>query len=65
MAGKPETGDSGRVSPTAPRSKSIGEQQWATALGDRRFTKALKAGHADVDAGRVAPWAEVKKRLGL
>jgi hypothetical protein len=62
---KPDGEDSGRVSPTAPRSKSIGEQEWAKALRSPRFRKALAEGHKAVDEGRVSTWAEVKKRLGL
>jgi hypothetical protein len=62
---KPETGGSGRVSQTAPRSKSLGEQEWAKAMRSPRFRKALEDGHKAADEGRVSTWAQVKKRLGL
>ena len=54
-----------RVSPTAPASASIGEQQWAKALADPATEKALRDGLADADAGRVSPWGDVRRRLGL
>lgn len=62
---KPNTEAEGRVSQTAPRSKSLSEQEWAKALRNRRFRDALDAGHKAASEGRVSPWGEVKKRLGL
>lgn len=57
--------DGSRISPTAPRTQSISDQQWAVAVKDPGFRAAVDDGLADAKVGRVSPWAEVKKRLGL
>ena len=38
---------------------------YEAAQEEREFLRAVVAGLADVDAGRVVPLAEVKRRLGL
>ena len=38
---------------------------WDDALSDPAFKRALDEGLADVAAGRVRPWAEVARDLGL
>ncbi len=63
MPSQPDHGRS-RVSQTAPKQRSISEQQWAAALKDPSFRKAIDEGLADEAASRVTPWSEVKKRLG-
>lgn len=59
------TEGSGRVSQNAPGFVSIGDQHWTQALEDQRTREALDRGTADVEAGRVSPWSEVRKRLGI
>ena len=39
--------------------------EYETAQEEREFMRAVVAGLADIDAGRVVPLAEVKRRLGL
>jgi len=38
---------------------------YEAAQDEREFMRAVVAGLADIDAGRVVPMAEVKRRLGL
>jgi prevent-host-death family protein len=38
---------------------------YEAAQEEREFMRAIVAGLADIDAGRVVPMAEVKRRLGL
>ena len=38
---------------------------YQAAQEEREFMRAVVAGLADVDAGRVVPLADVKRRLGL
>jgi predicted transcriptional regulator len=39
--------------------------EYEAAQEEREFMRAVVAGLADVDAGRVVPLADVKRRLGL
>ena len=39
--------------------------EYEAAQEEREFMRAVVAGLADIDAGRVVPMAEVKRRLGL
>jgi prevent-host-death family protein len=39
--------------------------EYEAAQEEREFMRAVVAGLADVDAGRVVPLSEVKRRLGL
>jgi predicted transcriptional regulator len=39
--------------------------EYESAQEEREFMRAVVAGLADIDAGRVVPLAEVKRRLGL
>jgi prevent-host-death family protein len=39
--------------------------EYESAQEERAFMRAVVAGLADIDAGRVVPLAEVKRRLGL
>ena len=39
--------------------------EYESAQEEREFMRAVVAGLADVEAGRVVPLAEVKRRLGL
>lgn len=55
-------GADGRVSPTAPASMSASVQAWDDATSDPNFTKAVKAGLADLKAGRTRPWSEIRRR---
>ena len=42
-----------------------GLSEYEAAQAEREFMRAVVAGLADLDAGRVAPLEEVKRRLGL
>ena len=42
-----------------------GLSDYEAAQEEREFMRAVVAGLADIDAGRVVPLAEVKRRLGL
>lgn len=42
-----------------------GLSEYEAAQGEREFMRAVVAGLADIDAGRVVPMAEAKRRLGL
>jgi prevent-host-death family protein len=42
-----------------------GLSEFEASQEEREFMRAVVAGLADVDAGRVVPLAEVKRRLGL
>jgi prevent-host-death family protein len=42
-----------------------GLSEFEAAQEEREFMRAVVAGLADIDAGRVIPFAEVKRRLGL
>ena len=42
-----------------------GLSEFEAAQEEREFMRAVVAGLADIDAGRVVPLAEVKRRLGL
>ena len=42
-----------------------GLSEFEAAQEEREFMRAVVAGLADIDAGRVVPIAEVKRRLGL
>jgi prevent-host-death family protein len=42
-----------------------GLAEYESAQEERDFMRAVVAGLADIDAGRVVPFAEVKRRLGL
>jgi prevent-host-death family protein len=39
--------------------------EYEAAQQEREFMRAVVAGLADIDAGRLVPMAEVKRRLGL
>ena len=39
--------------------------EYEAAQEERAFMRAVVAGLADIDAGRVVPLSEVKRRLGL
>jgi prevent-host-death family protein len=39
--------------------------EFEAAQEEREFMRAVVAGLADIDAGRVVPMTEVKRRLGL
>jgi prevent-host-death family protein len=39
--------------------------EYESAQEEREFMRAVVAGLADIDAGRVVPLEEVKRRLGL
>jgi prevent-host-death family protein len=39
--------------------------EYEAAQEEREFMRAVVAGLADIDAGRIIPMAEVKRRLGL
>jgi prevent-host-death family protein len=39
--------------------------EYEAAQEEREFMRAVVSGLADIDAGRVVPMAEVKRRLGL
>lgn len=42
-----------------------GLSEYEAAQEEREFMRAVVAGLADIDAGRVVPMAEAKRRLGL
>jgi predicted transcriptional regulator len=42
----------------------LSRRVWAEAMADPAFVEGLERGKADFEAGRVVPWAEVKKQLG-
>ena len=42
-----------------------GLSEYEAAQEEREFVRAVVAGLADLDAGRVVPLEEVKRRLGL
>lgn len=42
-----------------------GLAEYESAQEERDFMRAVIAGLADIDAGRVVPFAEVKRHLGL
>jgi prevent-host-death family protein len=42
-----------------------GLSDYEAAQEEREFMRAVVAGLADVDAGRVVPLADVKRRLGI
>lgn len=59
------TKDPCRVSQNAPGFTSAGDQHWAEILANPKTRADLDRAIADADAGRVTPWPEVRRRLGL
>lgn len=53
----------GRVSPFAPDIASPSVQAWRMALAEPGTKKALDEGLADVAAGRLVPWEDVRRRM--
>lgn len=45
----------GRVSPTAPRSKSVSAAVWDHLVAEPGFKREMDRGIAQADAGRVVP----------
>jgi predicted transcriptional regulator len=62
MRSKTEFAARSRVSQTAPAFVSTSHQAWQDALSDPKFKRALDEGLADLTAGRVRPWGEIKPR---
>jgi hypothetical protein len=53
---------SGRVSPTAPRSKSLSAAVWDYMESTPGFNERVDAGKASLDAGRRIPFEDDRKR---
>lgn len=61
--GQPQTGKkSGRVSPTAPKSKSVSTMVWRGLESLPGFNRELRQAEKDLADGKGTPFREVRRR---
>jgi len=59
---KAESAREGRVSPTAPKEKSVSAGVWEALESQPGFSESIRAGEAQIAAGQSVRLSEMRRR---